>query len=105
MGDKKMSNYMQLNNILDSESIITIAAIFFIILIFAMGFFLGRHFRIKGLENNFNNKFNQELQKIKEALNQYLEEEGKDIRIAKLEGVTVATDEKSKVKIIKIKED
>lgn len=100
-----IQNYVQLKSILNSEVAALIAAICFIALIFVMGFFLGRHLRIKDLENKFNNKFNQELQKIKEALNQFLEKEGKDIRIAKLEGVTAATGEKSTVKIIKIRED
>ena len=100
-----MNNYMQSNSLLDNEVVTLIATICFILLIFVMGFFLGRHFRMKELENKFNNKFDQALQKIKEALNQFLEEEGKDIRISKLEGVTAATGEKSKVKIIKIEGD
>lgn len=98
-----MSNYVHLNS-LGSEAIIMIFIICFMVLIFIIGFFLGRHFRVKDFEKRLNIRFNQGLQKIKEALNEYLEEEGKDIRITKLEGVT-ATGEKGVVKIIKIKED
>lgn len=100
-----MSNYVQLNSILYTEVVVVIAAVCFIALIFVMGFFLGRHFRMKDFENRLNNKFNQGLQKVKEALNKYLEEEGKDIRISKLEGVNAATGEESKVRIIRVKED
>ena len=100
-----MNNYVQLNSLLDNEVVILIVAICFIALIFVIGFFLGRHFRMKELENKFNHKFDKALQKIKETLNQFLEEEGKNIRITKLEGVTAATGEKSKVKIIKIEGD
>jgi len=100
-----MNNYVQLNSLLDSKVGVMIAAICFIVIIFVIGFFLGRHLRMRDFESRLNNKFNQELQNIKGALNKYLEEEGKDIRITKLEGVTAATGEESKVRIIKVKED
>lgn len=96
-----MSNYVFLND-LGSRAVAVIFLICFMALIFAVGFSLGRHFLVKDFENRLNIKFNQRLQKIKEALNKYLEEEGKDIRIAELEGVPAATGEKGVVKIVRV---
>lgn len=81
-----------------------IPIIYFMPLVFVLGFLLGRHFLVKDFENRLNIKFNQGLQRTKEALNKYFEEEGKDIRITGLEGVS-AKGEKEVVKIIKIKKD
>ena len=71
-GDKKMNNYVQLNSILYSEVAVKIAAICFIVLIFAMGFCLGRIMRIKKLED----KWDKELTKTQKVINEILEEAG-----------------------------
>ncbi len=63
-----MNNYVQLNSLLDSEAGIMIAAICFMVLIFAMGFCLGRYMRIKKLED----KWNEELGKLQKAINEAL---------------------------------
>ena len=42
-----MNNYVQLNSLLDNEVVTLIVAICFIVLIFAIGFRLGRNMRIK----------------------------------------------------------
>jgi len=67
-----MSNYVQLNNILYSEVATLIAAICFMIIIFAMGFCLGRYMRIKKIEN----EWNKELVKTQKAINEILEKAG-----------------------------
>jgi len=76
-----MSNYVQLKNILDNEVAIMMGAIcfaiFFSVLIFAMGFCLGRIMRIKDLEN----KWDKELNRIKDIFNEFMEEAGMPQRI------------------------
>ncbi|MBA7549380.1 hypothetical protein ES705_41860 [subsurface metagenome] len=67
-----MSNYVQLNNLLNSEASTLIAAICFIVIIFAMGFCLGRFMRIKKIEN----EWNKELVKTQKAINEILEKAG-----------------------------
>jgi len=67
-----MSNYVQLNSILYSEVATLIAAICFIVIIFAMGFCLGRFMRIKKIEN----EWNKELVKTQKAINEILEKAG-----------------------------
>jgi len=42
-----MNNYVQLNSLLDSEVVTVIVAICFMVIIFVMGFCLGRFMRIK----------------------------------------------------------
>ncbi|GAI75211.1 unnamed protein product, partial [marine sediment metagenome] len=49
-----------------------IVAICFIVLIFAIGFCLGRYMRIKKLEN----EWNKELGKLQKAINEALEKAG-----------------------------
>lgn len=49
-------NYVQLNNLLDSEVGTMIAVICFTVLIFVAGFFLGRIMRIKKLEDRWDKK-------------------------------------------------
>ncbi len=46
-------NYVQVNNLLDSEVGIMIATICFIVLIFVAGFSMGRIMRIKKLEDKW----------------------------------------------------
>jgi len=67
-----MNNYVQLNSILYSEVATLIAAICFIVIIFAMGFCLGRFMRIKKIEN----EWNKELIKTQKAINEILEKAG-----------------------------
>ena len=67
-----MNNYVQLNNILDSEVGVMISTICFIALIFAAGFFLGRIMRIKKLED----RWEKELVKLQKIFNRILEEAG-----------------------------
>jgi len=69
---KKMNNYVQLNNLLDSEAGTMIGVICFIVIIFAMGFCLGRIMRIKKIEN----EWNKELVKTQKAINEILEKAG-----------------------------
>ena len=62
-----MNNYVQLNNVLDSEVGVMISTICFIALIFAAGFFLGRIMRIKKLEDGWDKKlaeFQKEINEI-----------------------------------------
>ncbi|MBA7621885.1 hypothetical protein ES703_29255 [subsurface metagenome] len=76
-----MNNYVQLNNILYSEVATLIAAICFIIIIFAMGFCLGRFMRVKKLED----KWDKELGKLQKAINEALGKAGvfKEISLKK----------------------
>lgn len=67
-----MNNYVQLNNLLDNEVVTLIVAICFIVIIFAMGFCLGRNMRIKKLED----KWDKELAKTQKAINEILEKSG-----------------------------
>lgn len=67
-----MNNYVQLNNVLDSEVGVMISTICFIALIFAAGFFLGRIMRIKKLED----RWEKELVKLQKTFNRILEEAG-----------------------------
>jgi len=67
-----MSNYMQLNSLLDNEVVTLIVAICFIALIFVMGFCLGRIIRIKKLED----KWDKELTELQKIFNGFLEEVG-----------------------------
>lgn len=67
-----MSNYVQLNSLLYSEAGTMIAIICFIILIFAMGFCLGRIMRIKNIED----KWDKELVKTQKAINEILKKSG-----------------------------
>ncbi len=67
-----MSNYVRLNSLLDNEVVTLITVICFIILIFAMGFCLGRYMRIKKLEN----EWNKELVESQKAINEILEKAG-----------------------------
>ena len=67
-----MNNYVQLNNLLNSVVVTLIAVICFIILIFAMGFCLGRIMRIKKLED----KWDKTLAESQKAINEILEEMG-----------------------------
>jgi len=60
-----VNNYVQLNNILDSEVGVMISTICFIALIFAAGFFLGRIMRIKKLED----RWEKELVKLQKTFN------------------------------------
>ena len=63
-----MNNYVQLNSLLDSKVVVMLAVICFIILIFAMGFCLGRFMRIKKLED----KWDKELGKLQKDINEAL---------------------------------
>jgi len=76
-----MSNYVQLNSLLYSEAGTMIAIICFMVIIFAMGFCLGRYMRIKKLEN----EWNKELVKTQKAINEILEKAGisKEISLKK----------------------
>jgi len=67
-----VNNYVQLNNILDSEVGVMISTICFIALIFAAGFFLGRIMRIKKLED----RWEKEFVKLQKTFNGILEEAG-----------------------------
>lgn len=67
-----MNNYVQLNSILYSEVATLIATICFIIIIFAMGFYLGRFMRVKKLES----EWNKELVKTQKVINEILEKAG-----------------------------
>ena len=67
-----MNNYVQLNNLLDNEVVTLIATICFIVIIFAMGFCLGRIMRIKKLED----KWDKELVESQKAINEILEKAG-----------------------------
>jgi len=67
-----VNNYVQLNNVLDSEVGVMISTICFIALIFAAGFFLGRIMRIKKLED----RWEKELVKLQKIFNRILEEAG-----------------------------
>lgn len=68
----KMNSYVRLNSLLDSKVATLIAAICFMIIIFAMGFCLGRFMRVKKLEN----EWNKELMKTQKAINEILEKAG-----------------------------
>ncbi|MBA7586807.1 hypothetical protein ES708_28813 [subsurface metagenome] len=57
-----IQNYVRVNSLLDSKVGTVIAVIFFIVTIFAAGFFLGRIMRIKKLEDGWDKKL-AELQK------------------------------------------
>jgi len=62
-----IQNYVQINSLLDSEVGVMIATIFFIALIFAAGFFLGRIMRIKKLEDGWDKRlaeFQKEINEI-----------------------------------------
>lgn len=67
-----MNNYVQINNLLDSEVGVMIATIFFIVLIFTAGFFLGRIIRIRKLEDRWNKK----LAELQKEINEYYEKAG-----------------------------
>lgn len=67
-----MNNYVQLNSIFYSEVATMIAAIYFIVIIFVIGFCLGRIMRIKKLED----KWDKELVKSQKAINEILEKTG-----------------------------
>jgi len=67
-----MSNYVELKGILDSEIVTMIAAIFFTVIIFALGFCLGRFMRINKLEH----EWNKELVKTQKVINEILEKAG-----------------------------
>lgn len=73
-----MNNYVQLNNILDSEVGVMISTICFIALIFAVGFFLGRIMRIKKLED----RWEKEFVKLQKTFNRILEEAGRSREIS-----------------------
>jgi len=51
-----IQNYVQLNSFLFSEVAVMIMTICIMVLIFAMGFFLGRTMRIKKLEDEWDKK-------------------------------------------------
>ena len=67
-----MNNYVQLNSILYSDVATMTATICFIVLIFAMGFCLGRIMRIKKLED----RWKKELVKLQKTFNEILEKAG-----------------------------
>jgi len=67
-----MNNYVRLNNLLDNEVVTFIATICFMVIIFAMGFCLGRFMRIKKLED----KWDKELTKTQKVINEILEKAG-----------------------------
>ena len=67
-----MINYVQLKSVLNSQALIIIVAICFIVLIFAIGFFLGRIMRIKKLED----KWDKALAKTQKTINEILKGEG-----------------------------
>jgi len=67
-----MNNYVRLNNLLDNEVVTLIVAICFMVLIFAIGFCLGRNGRIKKLED----KWDKELVKTQKVINEILEKSG-----------------------------
>ncbi|MCK4447005.1 MAG: hypothetical protein KAW56_07980 [Candidatus Marinimicrobia bacterium] len=67
-----MNNYVQLKSILDSDIVIVIAAICFIVIIFAVGFCVGRIMKIKNIED----KWDKQLKKSEKAINDILEKEG-----------------------------
>ena len=67
-----MNNYVQLNSLLDSKVGVMIAVICFMVIIFAMGFCLGRNMRIKKLED----RWEKELVKLQKTFNGILEEAG-----------------------------
>ena len=67
-----MNSYVQLNSPLNNEVVTLIAAICFMVIIFAMGFCLGRIMRIKKLED----KWDKTLAESEKAINEILEEMG-----------------------------
>jgi len=67
-----MNNYVQLNSLLDSKVGVMIAVICFMVIIFAMGFCLGRIMRIKKLED----KWDKELGKLQKAISEALGKAG-----------------------------
>ncbi|MBA7557221.1 hypothetical protein ES705_49963 [subsurface metagenome] len=67
-----MNNYVQLNSLLDSKVGVMIAVICFMVIIFAIGFCLGRIMRIKKLED----KWDKELGKLQKAINEALGKAG-----------------------------
>lgn len=67
-----MNNYVRLDSLLDNKMATLITAICFIVIIFAMGFFLGRIMRIKKLED----KWDKTLAESEKAINEILEEMG-----------------------------
>ena len=62
-----MNNYVQFNNLLDNEAVTLIAAICFMVIIFALGFCLGRIMRINKLEH----KWDEQLKKSEKAINTF----------------------------------
>ena len=71
-----MDNYVQLNNLLDSEVGVMIATIFFVALIFAAGFFLGRIMRIKKLEDKWNKVLLECQKEYQKITNEIIEKAG-----------------------------
>ncbi|GAH73736.1 unnamed protein product [marine sediment metagenome] len=67
-----MNNYVRFNNPLNNEMVTLLVAIFFIVIIFALGFCLGRYMRIKKLEN----KWDKELVKTQKIINEILGKSG-----------------------------
>lgn len=63
---------MQLESVLNNQAFIIIVAICFIVLIFAIGFFLGRIMRIKKIED----KWDKAFIKTQKTINKFLKEEG-----------------------------
>jgi len=67
-----MNNYVRLDSPLDNEIVTLIVAICFMVLIFAIGFCLGRNMRIKKLED----EWDKELVKTQKVINEILEKSG-----------------------------
>ncbi|MBA7661250.1 hypothetical protein ES703_69265 [subsurface metagenome] len=61
-----MNNYVRFNNPLNNDMVTLLAAIFFIVIIFALGFCLGRYMRIKKIED----KWDKELVKTQKIINE-----------------------------------
>jgi len=67
-----IQNYVRVNSLLDSEVGTVVAVIFFIVIIFAAGFFLGRIMRIKKLEDGWDKK----LAELQKEINEIWEKSG-----------------------------
>ena len=68
---------MQLNSLLDNEVVTLIVVICFILLIFIIGFLLGRFMRIRNLEDTWD----KQLNRVKKTFNEFMEESGMPQRI------------------------
>jgi len=67
-----IQNYVQLNSILDSEVAVMIMTVCVMVIIFAMGFCLGRYMRIRKIED----KWDKELVETQKVINEILKKAG-----------------------------